>query len=251
MSKIPVIVNGCLGKMGREAVKAVNEAEDLDLVASLDFEDDLRGRLAENSGSVVVDFTHPSSAFKNCQTILEAGCHGVIGTTGLTEDQFKTLEKDCADKGHGFFIAPNFAITAVLMMRFAAEAAKHMERAEIIELHHPAKADSPSGTAVKTAEMMAASREEAGLPDFEGPDSEKELIEGARGGAYRGIRLHSVRMPGQLANQEVLLGAPGQTLSIRQDTIDRSCFMPGVVLACRRVRELDGLVVGLDRLLFG
>ncbi len=251
MSKIPVVVNGALGKMGREAVKAVTEADDLDLIASIDMDDDLAETLSSNKGCVVVDFTHPSCAYKNCETILDAGAHGVIGTTGLTEDQFQVLDKMCADKKRGFVIAANFAITAVLMMRFAAEAAKHMDRAEIIELHHPAKADSPSGTAVKTAEMMALSREAAGLPDFEGPESEKELIDGARGGSHRGIRLHSVRMPGQLANQEVLLGAPGQTLSIRQDTIDRSCFMPGVVLACRRVRELDGLVVGLDRLLFG
>ena len=250
MSKIPVIVNGALGKMGREAVRAVTEAEDLDLIARLDMEDDLGAVLSKHPGCVVVDFTHPSSAFKNCVTILESECHGVIGTTGLSDDQISTLEASCTEKKKGFLIAPNFAITAVLMMRFAAEAARHMERAEIIEFHHPAKADAPSGTAYKTAEMMARSRKEAGLDDFEGPNAEKELVAGSRGAVYHGIRLHAVRMPGQLANQEVLFGAPGQTLSIRQDTIDRSCFMPGVLLGCRRVRDVEGLVVGLDRLLF-
>lgn len=250
MTNIPVLVNGALGKMGAEAVRAVQAAEGLELVGALDQGDDLAGALTGRSGCVVVDFTHPACVHQNCRTILEAGCHGVIGTTGLSEGQLTELERGCAERGLGFFIAANFAIGAVLMMKFAAEAAKHMERAEIVELHHPAKADSPSGTAYATAEMMSRSREAAGLPDFEGPEAEKEIVPGARGGVYRGIRLHSVRMPGQLANQEVLLGAPGQTLSIRHDTIDRSCFMPGVVLACQRVRDLPGLVVGLDRLLF-
>ena len=136
------------------------------------------------------------------------------------------------------------------MMRFAAEASKHMERAEIIELHHTAKADAPSGTAVKTAELMAQARSDFGAPLFEGPDASANLLEGARGANYEGIRVHSVRMTGMLANQEVILGAPGQTLTIRHDSIDRSCFMPGVVLACRKVRDLNRLVIGLDQLLF-
>jgi len=250
MSKIPVVVNGAHGKMGSTAIEAVGQAEDLELIASLDIEDDLSAFLKEHPGSVVVDFTHPSSAFDNARTILLGGCHGVIGTTGFTQTQITELELECAGTSHGFFIAPNFAVGAVLMMRFAAQAARHMERAEIIELHHPGKADAPSGTAVKTAQVMAESRKEGGLPPFEGPDADKDLIPGSRGANHEGIRLHAVRMEGMLANQEVILGAPGQTLTIRHDSIDRWCFMPGVILACRKVRDLKGLVVGLDQLLF-
>jgi 4-hydroxy-tetrahydrodipicolinate reductase len=251
MSDIPVVVNGAEGKMGRESVRAVQAAEGLEIVASLDLHDDLAGELSSRAGCVVVDFTHPSCAFANAMTIAEKGCHGVIGTTGFTAAQIERISADCSDKRLGFFIAPNFAIGAVLMMRFAAEAAKHMERAEIIELHHPGKADAPSGTAHKTAELMAQARAASGQAPFQGPDAATETLAGARGAQYEGIRVHSVRMPGMLANQEVILGAPGQTLTIRHDSIDRSCFMPGVVLACRKVKDLDGLVVGLDRLLFG
>jgi 4-hydroxy-tetrahydrodipicolinate reductase len=250
MANILVIVNGAKGKMGREAVRAVSAAEGLTLLAELDLGDDLSSVLRQNQGCVVVDFTHPSCAFENSRTIADSGCHGVVGTTGFSEDQIGQLESACKEKKLGFFIAPNFAIGAVLMMRFAEEAAKHMDRAEIIELHHPAKADAPSGTAHKTAERMAQARAESGKDTFEGPDATTNLIEGARGAQYEGIRIHSVRMPGMLANQEVILGAPGQTLTIRHDSIDRSCFMPGVILACRKVRDLEGLVVGLDRLLF-
>jgi len=250
MSKISVIVNGALGKMGRESVKAVEAESDLELVAKLDLDDNLSEELSSRRECVVVDFTHPSCAFENARTILEYDCHGVVGTTGFTAEQIEELHVGCRSKKLGFFIAPNFAIGAVLMMRFAAEASKHMQRAEIIELHHPGKVDAPSGTAHKTAELMADSRKTSGRPVFEGPDASTNLIEGARGACYQGIRIHSVRMPGMLANQEVILGAPGQTLTIRHDSIDRSCFMPGVILACRKVRELDGLVVGLDRLLF-
>jgi len=251
MSKIPIVVNGALGKMGVETVRTVEAAKDLELLASLDLGDDLTRELASRKGCVVVDFTHPSCAFQNARTIAENECHGVIGTTGFTSEQIAELSALCGGKKLGFFIAPNFAIGALLMMRFAAEAAKHMERAEIVELHHPGKADAPSGTAHKTAQLMARARADAGLPAFEGPHAATETLSGARGARYEGIRIHSVRMPGMLANQEVILGAPGQTLTIRHDSIDRSCFMPGVILACRKVRELKGLVVGLDQLLFG
>jgi 4-hydroxy-tetrahydrodipicolinate reductase len=182
--------------------------------------------------------------------IARHNCHGVIGTTGFGESQIDMLKKECSNRHLGFFIAPNFAVGAVLMMRFAAMASAHMERAEIIELHHPGKADAPSGTALKTAEMMIQARNSAGCPPFEGPDAAKDLLPGCRGGDLEGIRIHSVRMPGMLANQEVIMGAPGQWLMIRHDTIDRSCFMPGVLLACRKVQGLDGLVIGLDKLLF-
>ena len=250
MANIPVIVNGAKGKMGREAVRAVSEAAGLELLAELDLGDDLAGVLAENPECVVVDFTHPSCAFENSRTIAQAMGHGVVGTTGFTEEQIKALASMCMEKRLGFFIAPNFAIGAVLMMKFASEAAKHMDRAEIVELHHPGKADAPSGTAYKTAELMAAARAASGAPPFEGPDATTNLLPGARGANYEGIRIHSIRMPGMLANQEVILGAPGQSLTLRHDSIDRSCFMPGVILACRKVRELDRLVVGLDHLLF-
>ncbi|MBE7489070.1 4-hydroxy-tetrahydrodipicolinate reductase [bacterium] len=247
---IPVIVNGAQGKMGQEAVKAVQTASGLELAGCFDVDNNLEVELKMHRGCVVVDFTHPSCAFQNAQTILAAGCHGVIGTTGFQPSQIDELAQACKSLQHGFFIAPNFAIGAVLMMRFAAEAARHMERAEIIELHHTGKADAPSGTAHKTAEMMAESRAAAGLPSFEGPDAVTNTLPGTRGGCLGGIRIHAVRMPGVLANQEVLLGAAGQILSIRHDTLDRSCFMPGVVLACRKVRSLKGLVVGLDQLLW-
>jgi 4-hydroxy-tetrahydrodipicolinate reductase len=251
MARIPVVVNGAKGKMGAEAIKAVGSAADLELVGAFDLGDDLAKELSSWKGCVVVDFTHPSCAYENALKILEAGCHGVIGTTGFKADQIKSLEQECEAQGQGFFIAPNFAIGAVLMMRFAAEAAKHMERSEIIELHHPGKADAPSGTAHKTAELMALSRSEAGLPQFEGPDAATNILPGTRGGDYQGIRIHAVRLPGLLASQEVILGAAGQTLTIRHDSMDRSCFMPGVLLACRKVQGLKGLVVGLDRLLWG
>jgi 4-hydroxy-tetrahydrodipicolinate reductase len=235
--------------MGAEAVKAVQAADDLELAGAFDIEDDLASQLTSRRGAVVVDFTHPSCAFENASKIIEAGCHGVIGTTGFTGEQIESLRKRCGERKLGFFIAPNFAIGAVLMMRFAAEAAKHMQRAEIIELHHPGKADAPSGTAHKTAELMAESRRISGLPDFEGPDASTNLVPGTRGGNLSGIRIHAVRMPGMLANQEVILGAAGQTLTLRHDSIDRTCFMPGVILACRKVRDLNGLVVGLEKLL--
>ena len=250
MSDIPVVVNGAEGKMGRETIRAVQAAQGLELDAMLDIHDDLAEELSSRPGCVVVDFTHPSCAFENAMTIAEKGCHGVIGTTGFTAAQIEQISAVCNEKSLGFFIAPNFAIGAVLMMRFAAEAAKHMERAEIIELHHPAKADAPSGTAHKTAELMAKARAASGQAPFQGPDATTETLLGARGAQYEGIRVHSVRMPGMLANQEVILGAPGQTLTIRHDSIDRSCFMPGVVLACCKVKDLAGLLVGLDRLLF-
>jgi 4-hydroxy-tetrahydrodipicolinate reductase len=236
--------------MGSESVHAIRAAEGLELVAALDVEDDLSEEIARRPGCVVVDFTHPSCAYENALKIIEAGCHGVIGTTGFSDSQIDEIERRCSEKELGFFICPNFAVGAVLMMRFAAEAAKHMETAEIIELHHPAKADSPSGTAHKTALMMAEAREQAGLADFQGPDAATESLAGARGANHRGIRVHSVRMRGMLANQEVILGLPGQTLTLRHDSIDRSCFMPGVVLACRKVVDFKGLVIGLDRILF-
>lgn len=251
MANIQVVVNGARGKMGTETIKAVQGTEDLEIVGTFDLGDDLSKELSSLRGCVVVDFTHPSCAYENALKIIEAGCHGVVGTTGFKEEQIAEIGKHCQRKGLGFFIAPNFAIGAVLMMRFAAEAAAHMQRAEIIELHHPAKADAPSGTAHKTAELMAASRHNAGLEEFEGPDALTNPIPGTRGGDYHGIRIHAVRMPGMLANQEVILGAAGQTLIIRHDSIDRTCFMPGVLLACRKVQSLEGLVVGLDRLIWG
>lgn len=251
MANIQVVVNGARGKMGTETIKAVQGSGDLEIVGTFDIEDDLSKELSSRKGCVVVDFTHPSCAYENALKIIEAGCYGVVGTTGFKEDQIAEIGKRCRQKGQGFFIAPNFAIGAVLMMRFAAEAAAHMQRAEIIELHHPAKADAPSGTAHKTAELMAAARRHAGLEEFEGPDALTNPIPGTRGGDYHGIRIHAVRLPGMLANQEVILGAAGQTLTIRHDSIDRTCFMPGVLLACRKVQDLDELVVGLDKLIWG
>ena len=239
---IRVVVNGAKGRMGQEVVKAVSAESDLALVGETDLGDDLRATIIAEKAEVVVDFTIPSVVVANARIIIEAGARPVIGTTGLTGRDIDELSKAVEERGLGGVIAPNFAIGAVLLMHYAEHAARYLPHVEIVELHHDKKLDAPSGTAHMTAERVAAAREEAPAP-IGGSDA------GFRGGQVAGVTVHSVRLPGLVAHQEVLFGAPGQTLSLRHDSISRESFMPGVVLAVREAPALDRLVVGLDKLL--
>ena len=240
---IKVAVIGARGRMGSEVVKAVNEAKDLELVAQLDLGDSLDALLA--SGAVVaVDFTTPDSVMANLEFLISHNINAVVGTTGFDDARSAKIKSLLANSKSGVLIAPNFAIGAVLMMEFATKAAKYFESAEIIELHHPNKVDAPSGTASRTAELMSASRKEAGLPVM--PDATTTSLAGARGATVGDIPVHSVRVRGLVAHQEVLLGGIGETLSIRHDSIDRVGFMPGVLLGVRKVVTHPGLTFGLE-----
>ena len=240
---IKVAVIGARGRMGSEVVKAVNEAKDLELVAQLDLGDSLDALLA--SGAVVaVDFTTPDSVMANLGFLISHNINAVVGTTGFDDARIAKIKSLLASSKSGVLIAPNFAIGAVLMMEFATKAAKYFESAEIIELHHPNKVDAPSGTAARTAELMSAARKEAGLPAM--PDATTTSLAGARGATVGDIPVHSVRVRGLVAHQEVLLGGIGETLSIRHDSIDRVGFMPGVLLGVRKVVTHPGLTFGLE-----
>jgi 4-hydroxy-tetrahydrodipicolinate reductase len=262
---ISVAVAGAAGKMGREVVRGICEAPDLTLVGGVDpgFAGTDCGELAGVGGrdapvverladlparpDVIVDFTHPSVVKENCLRALGARIRPVVGTTGMSPDDIRELATVCEQQGLGALVAPNFAIGAVLLMRFAAEAARYLEHAEIIELHHNRKADAPSGTALKTAELMRDVRAKFGSDNA----AEKINLSGARGGDFddTGIRIHSVRLPGLVAHQEVIFGGLGQTLSIRHDSLSRESFIPGVVLGIRKVVDLKNLVYGLEHLL--
>ena len=242
---IPVLVNGAKGRMGQFVVATVTADPATELVAETDLGDDLPGSIAASGARVVVDFTHPSCAFDNAVAIIAAGAHPVIGTTGFTPQQIAELQERCAAKKRGGMIAPNFAIGAVLMMRFSAEAARYLPHVEIIEIHHDGKAEAPSGTAVKTAELIQAVRPEAPPPLVES----KELAPGARGAVSYPVPIHSVRLPGHVAHQEVILGGVGESLRIRHDSISRESFMAGVLLAVKRVVTEDRLYYGLEHLL--
>lgn len=241
---IRILVNGANGRMGQEAVKAIEAAADLILVGKTGRHDDLSTQIKNSRAQVVVDFTNADAVFINSKSIIETGAHPVIGTSGLTAEQIQTLQTLCAFKQLGGIIAPNFSIGAILMMRFAAEAARYFANAEIVEMHHPGKLDAPSGTAIKTANMIAKSRHE--LPLIRG---EKEILPGARGANSTDIRIHALRLPGVVADQEVIFGGIGETLSIRHHTQSRETFMTGVLLACRKVMELNTLIYGLENLL--
>jgi len=240
---IKVGVLGARGRMGSEVVKAVTDAPDLELVASLDLGDSLDA-LAANGAQVVVDFTTPDSVMANLEFLISHNIHAVIGTTGFDDARIAKIKSLLATSKSGVLIAPNFAIGAVLMMEFATKAAKYFESAEIIELHHPNKVDAPSGTAARTAELMAKSRKEAGLAPM--PDATSTSLDGARGATVGDIPVHSVRLRGLVAHQEVLLGGIGETLTIRHDSIDRVGFMPGVLLGVRQVVTHPGLTFGLE-----
>ncbi|MFN8392431.1 MAG: 4-hydroxy-tetrahydrodipicolinate reductase [Bdellovibrionota bacterium] len=241
---VRVLVNGSKGKMGQEVVRAVGEDPQLELVGSTDVDDNLKHAIEALRPDVVVDFTTAAAGVANAELILALGVHPVIGTSGFKEPDVKRLQSVAADKNLGGVIAPNFAIGAVLMMKFAQEAAKHLPHVEIIELHHDGKADSPSGTAVRTAELIAAARAEA-------PASREELqiVPGARGAELNSVHIHSVRLPGFVAKQQVIFGAKGQTLTLTHDSNHRESFMPGVCLACREVVKRKELYYGLEHLL--
>jgi len=242
---IKVGVLGAKGRMGAEVVKAVTEAGDLELVAALDLGDSIE-TLKSSGAQVVVDFTTPDSVMANLEFLANNGIHAVVGTTGFDAARIATLEKlIAANPSVGILIAPNFAIGAVLMMEFATKAAKYFESAEIIELHHPNKVDAPSGTAARTAELMFNARKEAGLGAM--PDATTTSLDGARGATVGDIPVHSVRLRGLIAHQEVLLGGLGETLTIRHDSLDRAGFMPGVLLGVRKVVANPGLTFGLEK----
>jgi 4-hydroxy-tetrahydrodipicolinate reductase len=224
---IRIIVNGAQGRMGQETAKAVTNDPELQLVAQTGRGDDLAQTIIKAQAQIVIDFTIPKAGYDNAVTIINSGAHPVIGTTGLKPEQIADLQQRCAQKKLGGIVAPNFAIGVILMMQFSEQAAKYFSAAEIIELHHPGKLDKPSGTAIKTVEMITK----------------------ARGTAKPDIPIHSVRLPGIVANQEVLFGGLGETLRISQTTIHREAFMPGVLLACKKVLQLDHLVYGLEHLL--
>jgi 4-hydroxy-tetrahydrodipicolinate reductase len=242
---IKVGVLGARGRMGAEVVKAVSDATDLELVAALDLGDSL-DQLIANGAQVVVDFTTPDSVMANLEFLISNGISAVVGTTGFDDARVaKVKELASANPKVGVLIAPNFAIGAVLMMEFATKAAKYFESAEIIELHHPNKVDAPSGTASRTADLMTQARKEAGLVAM--PDATNSGLPAARGADVGDIPVHSVRLRGLIAHQEVLLGGLGETLTIRHDSLDRAGFMPGVLLGVRKVISNPGLTFGLEK----
>ena len=244
-SRIRVGVLGARGRMGAEVVKAVTNSSDLELVAQLDLGDSLE-QLVSNKAEVVVDFTTPDSVMKNLQFLINNDIHAVVGTTGFDQTRIDSLTNELAKHPKvGLLIAPNFAIGAVLMMEFATKAARYFESAEIVEMHHPAKVDAPSGTAARTAELMTQARKESSMNPM--PDATKQSLDGARGSKVGDIQIHSIRAQGLVAHQEVLFGGVGETLTIRHDSLDRAGFMPGVLLGIRSVVKNPGLTHGLDK----
>lgn len=245
MAGLRIAVIGAAGRMGRTVCEAVDGAPDLELVARLEVGDDI-DTLA-GAADVGIDFTVPAVAEANVNALIDAGVHAVVGTTGWGEAALQRVRDRLGDTDLGVVIAPNFALSAVLAMRFAAQAARWFESVEVVELHHPDKVDAPSGTAVHTAHAIAEARRAAGLAPA--PDATSSALDGARGADVDGIPVHAVRLRGLVAHEEILLGNPGEMLTIRTDSFDRSSFMPGVLLATRRVVERRGLTVGLDALI--
>lgn len=265
MEKIKIGVMGACGKMGQEICRAVLEDPDLELIAAIDVINQgydlgiLIGRpqtglfIDTNINEVfdrvkidvLIDFTNAQALLNNAPKAIKKGINLVVGTTGLTVDEINSLEVLATENNVGVFIAPNFAIGAVLMMNFAKEAAKYLPYVEIIEKHHNQKLDAPSGTAIKTLEEISKSRE----PMNQGNSKEYEKIPGVRGGDYQGIKIHSMRLPGLIAHQEVIFGGIGQTLTIKHDSLSRESFMPGIVLACKKVVSIKGLTYGLENIL--
>ncbi len=264
--KIKVAVCGACGKMGQEVVRTVNKEEDMQLVAAIDIAnvgkdigdiignksqgviitESLKDALTKNQVDAIVDFTSPECIFENAKIALNCNIRPVIGTTGLSDEQLKEIEKLSKEKNISALVAPNFAIGAVLMMMFAANASKYFDHAEIIELHHNRKKDAPSGTAIKTAQLMTKQQSQFGADNT----PETEYFKGSRGGVTESnIHIHSVRLPGFVAHQEVIFGAPGQALTIRHDSFDRVSFMPGVALAIRYVMQHNNFVYGLENIL--
>lgn len=269
---IPVVVNGAAGKMGREVVKAIATADDMTLIGAVDKSPELNGQdvgevagcgaleipiindleatlasaVQEKELGVMVDFTHPDSVYENVRSAIAYGIRPVVGTTGLTAAQIDDLAEFADKASTGCLIVPNFSIGVVLMQQAAVRASKYFDHVEIIELHHNQKADAPSGTAIKTAQMLAEMGKSYNPPSVE----ESESLAGARGcTADENIRIHSVRLPGLIAHQEVIFGSPGQIYTLRHDTSDRASFMPGVLLAVRAVTGMKGLIYGLEKIL--
>ncbi|MGW4727547.1 4-hydroxy-tetrahydrodipicolinate reductase [Streptomyces sp. S1] len=247
MSKLRVAVLGARGRIGSEAVRAVEAAEDMELVAALGRGDEL-SKLVEADAQVVVELTTPDSVMENLEFCLRHGIHAVVGTTGWTEERLAQLRTwlDAAP-GTGVLIAPNFSIGAVLTMKFAQIAAPYFESVEVVELHHPNKVDAPSGTATRTAQLIAEARSKAGCAPQ--PDATTTALDGARGADVDGVPVHAVRLRGLLAHQEVLLGGEGETLTVRHDSLHHSSFMPGILLGARRVTGTPGLTFGLEHFL--
>ena len=246
-SQIQVGVLGARGKVGSAVCTAVEDADDMALVAAVD-QDDPIDLLASSGAQVVVDFTHPDVVMDNLEFCIDHGIHAVVGTTGFDQGRLDVIDGWLGDAPTtGVLIAPNFSIGAILMMRFAALAAPFYESVEIVELHHPNKADAPSGTARRTAELVAAARREAGSPPV--PDATSTALDGARGAVIDGIHVHGLRIRGLVAHQEVLLGGLGETLTIRHDSLDRVSFTPGVLTGVRQIAEHPGLTVGLEHFL--
>ncbi len=256
---IRVLVNGALGRMGSEVCRKVVAEADLCLAGAADIKEgavaaeegtisvytDLAKALAEVNPDVVVDFTRPDVVMGNLRVILKTGARAVVGTTGFTNENLKELDALAKANGTALLIAPNFALGAVVMMKLACEAAKYFPHVEIIEKHHDNKLDAPSGTAIITAQKIAEVRRAM----KQGHPEERETMAGARGADYEGMKIHSVRLPGYVASQEVIFGGQGETLHISTDPVNRECYMPGVALGCRRIMEQSGLVYGLDKLL--
>lgn len=270
---IPVVVNGAAGKMGREVVKAVSGAPDMNLLGAIDRNQELNGKdvgelaglpeplevpitdqlepmlalaAGERQAGVMVDFTHPATVYDNIRAAIAYGVRPVVGTTGLSPEQIQDLTEFCEKASTGCLIIPNFSIGMVLLQQAAIQASQYFDHVEIIELHHNQKADAPSGTAIQTAQMLA----EMGKTFNPAIVEETEKLPHARGSvAEEGIRIHSVRLPGLIAHQEVIFGAPGQIYTLRHDTSDRACYMPGVLLAIRKVLQLKTLVYGLEKIM--
>ena len=237
-------VNGARGKMGAETVKAIREQADFSLVFECGRGDDLSDVIRRTGADVVVDFTRPDCALANALMILDSPARAVIGTTGFQPTDLDRLRARCEERHTGAIVAPNFAIGAVLLMKFAEIASRHFPAAEIVEMHHAGKRDAPSGTAIATAARIAVGRSKAGLEI-----SEARVDAPSRGEQRDGVALHSVRLPGLVAHQEVFFGGPGELLTLRHDTMNREAFMPGVLLAIRRVVDVHGLVMGLEALI--
>lgn len=241
---IKVGVLGAKGRVGSSVVEGLGAAEDLDFVAGLDQGDDLQ-RLLDAGAEVIVDFTTPGVVMDNLEFCIRNGIHCVVGTTGFTEERLEQVRGWLAESpGTGVLIAPNFAISAVLAMSFARQAAKFFDSAEVVEYHHPNKLDAPSGTAIHTAQGIAEARREVGLPTM--PDATEQQLDGSRGADVDGVRVHAVRMTGMVAHEDIIFGAQGQSLTIRQDSYDRTSFVPGVLVGVRDVAKHPGLTVGLD-----
>lgn len=240
-----VIVNGASGKMGQEAVNAIHDDHNLNLIASLNREDDLESELSNNIGSVVLDLTSADSVYENTKMIISNRCYPVIGTSGLLDEQITELQALAEEFQVSGLIVPNFSLGAVLMMKFAETASKFFKQAEIIERHHPNKLDAPSGTAIRTANLISNNLKNQKIHNHKS----KEIIDHALGANYKNIPIHSLRLSGSCAHQTVMFGGLDETLSITHDSMHRKSFMPGVLLACKHVQNLNGLQIGLENIM--